>query len=159
MSIILKNLSAVLENIFSIKKIEQDKANSITDLKGIDEAAWNFILSIYNTGWDKLIIDGDNFSFRYKVKIQFNLPSNSINISRKGKDIAKPASISSLSLLILAKSPKEINTIFKYFKKPSNNKGEKLYAQASALLSNVTREILKIKKTFPKLQDKKIEHI
>jgi len=91
--------------------------------------------------------------------MQFNLLSNRANTSKKDKVAAKLASISSLPPLIPVKSPKEINTISKYFKKSSKNKEKKSYAQASALSSNITREILKIKEMFPKLQDKKIEYI
>ena len=46
------------------KKIEQGKANNIADLRGVCEAAWNFISSIYEAGWDELIVDNKNFSFR-----------------------------------------------------------------------------------------------
>ena len=91
--------------------------------------------------------------------MHFNLPSSGVNISKKSKDVVKPALILSLPPPILAKSSEKINTISKYFKKLSNNKGKKSYAQALVLLSNVTREILKIKETFPKLQDKKIKYI
>jgi len=122
MSKISRNLSIILGNIFLIKKFEQGKANSIANLKSIDEAAWNFISSIYEVGWNELIADNENFSFRHKMKMQFNLSSNSINISKKDKDVAKVASISNLSPLILAKSPKEINIISKYFKKLRKNK-------------------------------------
>ena len=38
-------------------------------------------------------------------------------------------------------------------------KKKKSYAQTLAFLSNIAREILKIKESFSKLQDKKIEHI
>ena len=31
------------------KKIESGKANDINDLKGIDEATWDFIFSLYNS--------------------------------------------------------------------------------------------------------------
>ena len=91
--------------------------------------------------------------------MHFNQPPNGMNISKKGKNVANPALISSLSLSILAKFPKKINAITKYFKKLSNSKEKKLYAQTLATPSNITREILKIKKSFFKLQDKKIEHI
>ena len=81
------------------------------------------------------------------------------SISKKGKVTAKLALILSLSPLIPVKPLKETNTISKYFKKLSENKGKKLYAQASVLSSNITREILKIKEMFLKLQDKKIKYI
>jgi len=101
----------------------------------------------------------DNFSFRQKVKMQFNPLSIGASTFKKGKVTAKLALILSLPPLISAKPSKEVNTIYKYFKKLSKNKGKKLYAQASTLFFNVTREILKIKETFSKLQDKKIKHI
>ena len=78
------------------------------------------------------------------------------SIFKKDKVTAKPAFILSLPPLISVKPSKEVNIISKYFKKLSKKK--KLYAQASALFFNVTREILKIK-MFSKLQDKKIKHI
>jgi len=62
----------------------------------------------------------------------------------------KPASISTLPSLILAKFPKKVVEILKFFKKNPNNK-EKLYAQVLSTNSNTTRETLKIKKAFPNL--------
>ena len=70
----------------------------------------------------------------------------------------KPASISTLPSLILAKFPKKVVEILKFFKKNPNNK-EKLYAQVLSTNSNTTRETLKIKKAFPNLYNKKIENI
>ena len=93
------------------------------------------------------------------MKIQFNLPLNGANTSKKDKDVAKLALILSIPPPIPAKFPKEVNAIFKHFKKLSENKEKKLYAQTSAPFSNVAREILKIKEMFPKLQDNKIKHI
>ena len=72
----------------------------------------------------------------------------------------KPVSFIKLLSLISTKIPKEVNKISKFFKK--NNKLfekkniGKLYAQA---LSPLTSKILKIKKTFPKLQTSKIDNI
>ena len=73
-------------------------------------------------------MDDDNFSFRHKVKMQFNLLSNGANTSKKSKTIAKLALILSLSPLILEKFPKKINAIFKYFKRSSKNIEKKSYA-------------------------------
>jgi len=63
--------------------------------------------------------------------------------------VDKPASISVLSPLILAKSPKEVVKISKFLKKNPDNKGNKLYAQISSTNTNTTKETLKIKKVFP----------
>ena len=82
---------------------------------------------------------------------------------KKGeKNTNKLASIERMPSPILAKSPKEVREISKYFKMTNltkNNKNNnKLYAQVSNVDNN-TREILKIKKTFPNFQTKKIENI
>ena len=60
----------------------------------------------------------------------------------------KPSFISTLPSLILAKSPKKVVEILKFFKKNPDNK-EKLYDQVLSTNSNTTRETLKIKKAFP----------
>ena len=54
------------------KLIEGDKANNINDLEGVGKAAWGFISALYKSHWDHLIADKNNFSFRCKVKAQFN---------------------------------------------------------------------------------------
>ena len=54
------------------KKIEGGKANDINNLKDIGKATWDFISSLYNSGWDEFIADNDNLSFRHKVKVQFD---------------------------------------------------------------------------------------
>jgi len=71
--------------------------------------------------------------------------------------------ISSLLSPILAKLPKEVNNLNRFFKKKAivpnrQEQGSKSYAQAS-LIRNVVKEVLKIKKTFLKLQASKIENI
>jgi len=75
---------------------------------------------------------------------------------KKDKEIVKLASVSVISSPILAKSPKEVVKISRFFKKKTDNKEKKLYAQASFSNSNPTRETLKIKKVFPNLQNKKL---
>ena len=62
---------------------------------------------------------------------------------------------------ISAKLAKKVNEISKYFKKQQPvNQEPKSYVQISARQTNptsITREMLKIKKVFPKLQNKKIK--
>jgi len=65
------------------------------------------------------------------------------------------------NFISLTKLLKEVNEISKLFKNNPTNENRdtrKSYAQAS-LLSNNTREVLKIKEIFPNLQVKKIENI
>jgi len=105
----------------------------------------------------------NNNSFRQKVSYKFTLKVNLIKNGKKcNKNTDKPVSITRLSLPILAKSPKEVNKILKYFKitgptKLDNNK-EKSYAQALKS-SNIAKEILKIKEVFPSLKADKINNI
>jgi len=88
----------------------------------------------------------------------------------KGKKIVKPIFVSPLPLLILAKFLKEVNEISKYFKKNGNIPQKKLYVQAfssskqttskqstSTSSSSITMDILKIKKIFFNLLNKKID--
>jgi len=87
-----------------------------------------------------------------------------VNISKNksGKSSNILAPINKISPPILAKLPKEINKISKYFKTNQQSGGKKktnkLYAQASTP-TNPTREVLKIKETFPNLSTKKIKNI
>jgi len=145
------------------KKIENNKANEVLDLNSIGEAAWKFISAIYNSGWDSFIADKNNNSFRQKVLLKFTSKLNPVNTSNKGEKKAdKPASFKKLSSPILAKLPKEVNEILKFFKKnnPTSEKKDtkKLYTQALSSSIN-TSEVFKIKETFPNLQTKKIENI
>ena len=119
------------------KSIVGDKANDVKDLKGIGKATWEFILALYESKWDYFIANKNNFSFRQKVKAQFNplLPKNVV--SNKGKSTDKAVMVSVLPLPILAKSLKEVVEISKYFKKNSSTNDKKLYAQVSSHNTNI----------------------
>ena len=65
--------------------------------------------------------------FRSKVKSKFNPQVTKILVNNKGKESVKPTYISPLLLPILAKTPKEVNEISKYFKK-NNSSQRKSYA-------------------------------
>jgi len=160
------NISNIKEYLGRIQKyilsktIESNNANNIKDLKGVSKAAWDLISSLYKAHWDSLYVDDQKTSFRNKVKSKFSpMALNNMNNS-KGKNKINFPYVS-----ILAKLPKEINKISKFFKKnPSPNVNKKLYAQASSNGSNyngtnIARETLKIKKAFSSLQNKKIKQI
>ena len=119
--------------------------------------AWGFISALYKSYWDYLIADKNNFSFRQKVKAQFNSQINRDSIPKKDKKTDKPASVFVILPPILAKSPKKVVKISKFFKKKTDDKRKKLYAQASFSNSNPTRNTLKIKKAFSNLQNKKLK--
>ena len=145
------------------KSVERGKVNDFDDLKGVSKVAWDFILAIYDSGWNVLSID-NNVSFRNKVASKFTPKiNNNNNLKNKGsKSDNKLATVSRLPLPIPAKLPKVVKNIAKFFKKNEKSKEKetprKSYTQAS-LLDNNTREVLKIKEAFSNLQEIKIENI
>jgi len=62
------------------------------------------------------------------VKAQFTpkISEGTSNKNNKNKNMDKPTSISKLSLPILAKLPKEVNKISKFFKKNNDKKELKI---------------------------------
>jgi len=68
----------------------------------------------------------------------------------KEKDINKPTRVERIPLLILAKSPKEVKEILKYFKPTKKATKSKVmnisYAQVSKKTINNTKEVQKSKK-------------
>ena len=157
---IKKSLSCITYYIKN-KDINCTKANDIPDLKSIDELVWNFISAIYKSGWDTLVINKDNKTFKQQVASKFTSKIQKIKKSSKDKKlIDKPVSFIKLPSSISVKSSNKVNKISKFFKK--NNKPAekkdigKSYAQVSLSL---TSKVLKIKKTFSKLQTSKINSI
>jgi len=124
------------------------------------KAIWEFISVVYNSHWDALYADNNNMTFRNKVKSKFSSKARNIQTPlNKGQDVVKPTFVSAIPPPILAKSPKEVKEI----EKPTMNK---LYAQAllskpksNAMSSNIAMNILKIKKAFPNLSNRKIDTI
>ena len=124
---IKKSLVRIWKYILS-KSIEDDKTNNIKDLKGIDKVAWEFILSLYKVHWNSLIMDNTDISFRNKVKSKFSSQVTKELSNGKDKNPIKPSYISTLPPPILAKPPKKINKISKYFNKNLIPAQKKFYA-------------------------------
>ena len=152
------------------KKVNPKSANELKDLDSIGDAVWNFISSVYQSSWDSLYTDNKSKTLREKISAKFTPRIAPSSNSKNNKSVPKivPASINKIPPppLLLAKSAKEVNTISKYFqnqkllndKSKDGPKPSKPYAQASK--NNVsTAEVLKIKKTFPTLNAKKIDQI
>ena len=104
---------------------------------------------------------------RNKVKSKFSPQARNIQTSlNKGKVIVKPRYVSAILPPILAKLPKEVKEISKFFKKIEKPTINKSYTQASlskpksnTMLSNIAINTLKIKKAFPNLTNRKIDTI
>lgn len=81
------------------KKIDTTKSNEVNDLKGIGEATWKFVSTFYNAGWDLLVANVHNNTFRQKVLLHYIPKTNPVkNSNPKGKNADKLASIERLSL-------------------------------------------------------------
>ena len=112
--------------------------------------------------WDSLFVDDSKMSFRNKVKSKFNSQVIRPQVNNKGKETVKPSFILSILPPILAKSPKEVNEILKYFKKNNKSPQKKFYMQASSQsklnkpnsLSSIAIDTLKIKEIFLNLPNK-----
>ena len=124
--------------------------------------------TIHNSHWNGLYIDNTNTTFRNKVSSKFTpqVPKNS-NINNKGKETVKPTFISPIPPPIPAKTQKEVNELWKYFKKNTNPQQKKSYVNATSSTKqsspsapkNIVKKMLKIKGTFPNLPNKKIKQV
>jgi len=135
----------------------------LDDFKGIGEAVWNFISSVYDANWDALVTEDNSTSLRRKIVAKFTPRIQPVS-QRNTKENDKPtlANIERILPPIPAKSPKEVNVISKFFK---NNKTDnsmlskaKSYTQASKQNTSMS-DIIKIKETFPSIRAKKIDQI
>ena len=137
--------------------------NNVKDLEGISKELWHFLSAVYKLHWDGLYTDNFNTLFRNKIKSKFNPQVLKTPASNKDKEIVKPTYSSPLPPPIPAKTLKEVNEVSKYFTK-FNVPQKKLYVQTSSKSPNLSSlnaimNTLKIKKIFPKLQNKKIDQV
>jgi len=167
----IKNSLNFMAKYIANKQVNPAKSNDLEDFKSIGEVIWNLISLVYQSKWNSLIVDKNTISLRKKIsdKLTPRIVLLS-NYNNKTVDKPIPASIVKIPPLIPAKSQKKVNQISKYFKniKPVNgsNPPNKLYmqaskqsyVQASKQTNNITK-VIKIKDTFPALNDQKINQI
>ena len=80
---ILEHLSSNFKNIkeslcfmtkyIKNKSIKRNKINDVLDLSSVGEAAWNFISALYKSGWNSLVSNKDNQTFRQKITSKLTL--------------------------------------------------------------------------------------
>jgi len=159
----IKDFLKFMAKYITNKQINSPIANDLDDFKGIGEAVWNFISSVYDANWDVLSTDNNSTSLRKRISAKFT-PRFQPAFQRinKKKNSPTPASIERLSLPIPAKSPKEVNAISKFFKSGkmdnSSSSKAKSYTQASKQNINMV-DVIKIKETFPSMGVKEIDQI
>ena len=53
------------------KKVNPKTANDLKDFDGIGDTVWNFISSVYQSGWDSLYTDNKLKTLREKISSKF----------------------------------------------------------------------------------------
>jgi len=148
------------------KQVIYGEVNDLKNFNGIGDVIWNFLSSVYEAKWDALYTDHKSNILKTKISSKVTQRTISPNNGNK-KDIPKSVPVTINKVLPLpAKSKKKINTISKYFKKPTvdnsahgtNVNSSKSYTQALKTSAS-TSEILKIKETFPFLNAQKINQV
>jgi len=113
---IRESLNCIAKYI-SNKQIDPKKSNNVENLKNVSETIWSLIYSVYQSSWDLLYTDNNSATLRQKVTSKFTPKVKSVIDSNNGnKYKSVPASIEKLSPSILAKLPKKVNQISKFFK-------------------------------------------
>ena len=103
------------------QKLENRTVENILQISEFGFAAWDFLSSIYESGWDKLTANKDNRSFRQYIVSQFNMKtikSNAINNSVKDNS-AKGTNISRILSSIPSRPSKSVLEKSKFFNKNS----------------------------------------
>jgi len=140
----------------SNKQIDPAKSNDIEDFKGIGEAIWNLISSVYQFKWDSLIANKNSNTLRQKISLKFT--SKVILVSNKSNNtIGKlvPASIKKIPPPIPTKSS-NISRISNWQQLQNHLKN---HMHMPLKLTTSTAEVIKIKDAFLALGTKKIDQI
>ena len=161
----IKDLLNFMARYINNKKINPSKTNDLLDFNGIRDSICNSISAVYPANWDVFYTNNKSTTLRAKIASKF-MPRIAPNNNKSNKKTTKTVLVTINKVppppTLPVKSKREVNIISKYFqnKKPlvGNKNSTMSYAQATKLSAN-TSEVLKIKETFPALNDKKINQI
>ena len=160
-----KNIMCLLHRIAAFvrqHKLEDKTAKDISQILEFGFVAWNFLLAIYKSGWDRLVANKKQKYFRQCISVQFNRKFSNNSVPKeesKGKD--KQASVFRIFPPIPPWPSKSVLAKSKFFKdnqksKPNSQSNKPSYTQA--FKSNI-QNFLKIKNTFSKISLDKISEI
>jgi len=155
-----------ISDFINNRELKNNREADIPFLSNFGQITFDFISSISKEGWDQLKIDRDNKIFHELIKNEF---TTKVPISSKGKKANKFLPVKlveflKLSLLQLFTRPlKKVLEKSKFYRKNAPSKYKKTmeitklsYVQVSSKSIN---NILKIKKNFPELSNKKIKEL
>ena len=136
------------------RNLEGLNGNNISQLNTFGELAWDFILAIFESGWDQLTTSDDT-SIRNNITSKFNkaniLSGEGVALNDCMVKKVPPPILSYLSKKELEKA----KNCFKKFASKTKDPSSLSYIQTTSSASN----ILKIKEAFPALPNKKILEI
>ena len=103
------------------KKVVNSRASDVPELSGFGEVAWNFISSIYKSGWDLLSTDKYINLFKSKVVNKFTLKAPKFNSALTSDESkGKAVKIIRLPFPIPAHLFKKVLEKSKFFEKRKN---------------------------------------
>ena len=155
-----------ISDFISNRDIKNNREKYILFFEGFGQVAFDFISTIFKSGWDQLKINTNNKIFQELIKDEFTtkVPSPIKEKKDNSPSLTKLANFTKLFLPHLPpKLLKKVLAKSKFYRKNTSDKNKKaakfgkpLYAQVS---SKNIGNILKIKENFPKLSNKKIKEI
>jgi len=130
------------------RNITNCDGNKIPQIDSFGEAAFNFIMAIYEAGWDKLFTS-DKSTLRQKIRTQFS------DLIPWDQNAGKRNTVEKIPPSIPKRLPhKQVEEVRKCLeqKKSKGKNSTKSYAQ----VSSPANDILKLRDAFPALPNKKI---
>ena len=123
-----KNMSTLLlhmTNFIRNRDVESNKVNDVNQLQGFGQVVWEFILSIYQSGWNTLTTNKNNKMIRQNIVSKISPKINSIkSIKRAEQSKDRQVEVVKIPSLILARPPKEVLEKSKFFNKRGNKANE-----------------------------------
>ena len=123
-----KNMSTSLlhmTNFIRNRDVESNKVNDVNQLQGFGQIVWEFISSIYQSGWDTLTTNKNNKMIRQNIVSKISPKINSIkSIKRAKQSKDRQVEVVKIPSLILARPPKEVLEKSKFFNKRGNKANE-----------------------------------
>ena len=161
----IKILLSQISNLIVNRELKNNREEDISFLKDFSQVTFNFVSTVFKGGWDQLRTNFNNKTFQELIKDEFTnkVPSPNKEKRTNLSPSAKLANFSKIPLPYSSRPSKDILEKSKFYGKNTSgmNKkavesGKPLYAQVS---SKNIGNILKIKKNFPELSNKKIKEI
>jgi len=107
-----------IANFIGNRYVESNKVNNVNQLQGFGQAAWEFISSIYKSGWNILTTNKNNRMIRQNIVFKISFKINGIKSIKRAEQLKdKQVEVVKLPPPILARPPNEVLEKSKFFNK------------------------------------------